>query len=96
MPRGGKRPGAGRRFYWKKGKTVPIRVPEAIADRVLQFAHALDKDEIEWSLEQGVKVTNLTRKVELSRTINIYKLKGKEVIQLSELTGFLQDLVRST
>jgi hypothetical protein len=40
--RGGVRPGAGRPYKWKHGKTKPIRVPEAIAAEVLAYARELD------------------------------------------------------
>lgn len=50
MPRGGERKGAGRPSTWKSGckfeDTKLIRVPSAIADKVLKFAHELDDDEI--------------------------------------------------
>jgi hypothetical protein len=42
MSRGGKRIGAGNRFKWNFGKTKVIRVPEAIAEQVLEYAHFLD------------------------------------------------------
>lgn len=42
MSRGGKRIGAGNRFKWNCGKTKVIRVPEAIAEQVLEYAHFLD------------------------------------------------------
>lgn len=42
MPRGGKREGAGNRYKWNHGKTKVIRVPEAIADRVLEVAKIID------------------------------------------------------
>lgn len=49
MPRGGKRKGAGRRSTWKSGckfeDTKLIRVPEAIAEQVLQVAHQIDSGE---------------------------------------------------
>lgn len=46
MPRGGKRERSGRRSTWASGckfeDTKVIRVPAAIADRVLAIAHHLD------------------------------------------------------
>lgn len=48
MPRGGQREGAGRKSTWASGcrfeETKLIRVPSAIADQVLNFAHQLDAD----------------------------------------------------
>ncbi|MBV5262225.1 hypothetical protein FLX56_27975 [Synechococcus moorigangaii CMS01] len=43
MPRGGKREGAGAKPKWKHGKTTVIRVPEALADNILDYANRLDK-----------------------------------------------------
>lgn len=46
MPRGGKRSGAGRRSSWASGcgreDTKLIRVPIALADRLVEIAHLLD------------------------------------------------------
>lgn len=42
MNRGGYRKGAGRKSLWKSGETRTIRVPEALADRLLEVAHWLD------------------------------------------------------
>ena len=42
MPRGGRRKGAGGRSKWKHGKTKTIRVPEVLADKILDYAHKLD------------------------------------------------------
>ena len=44
MPRGGAREGAGRESAWNNGKTKTIRVPEALADRVLKYARQLDSE----------------------------------------------------
>lgn len=44
---GGNRPGAGNPEFkpkWKSGKTTVIRVPEAIADKVLAVAHQIDEE----------------------------------------------------
>ena len=51
MTRGGQRQGAGRKNSWASGcrfeETKLIRVPIAIADRVLDFAHRLDADSLQ-------------------------------------------------
>jgi flagellar biosynthesis/type III secretory pathway protein FliH len=44
MPRGGAREGAGRESAWNNGKTKTIRVPEALADRVLKYARQLNSE----------------------------------------------------
>jgi hypothetical protein len=43
MARGGVRPGAGGQFKWKHGKTKTIRVPEVLAEQILEFARKLDE-----------------------------------------------------
>jgi hypothetical protein len=43
MARGGRREGAGGQFKWKHGKTKTIRVPEVLADQILEFAKKLDE-----------------------------------------------------
>ena len=49
MPRGGQRQGSGRKSTWESGckfeDTKLIRVPKAIALRVLEIAHKIDSDE---------------------------------------------------
>jgi|688.fasta_scaffold117829_4 hypothetical protein len=42
MPRGGKRVGAGGRFKWNHGKTIVVRIPESIAEKVLDYARRID------------------------------------------------------
>lgn len=42
MPRGGKRIGAGGKFKWNHGKTIVVRIPESIAEKVLEYAKAVD------------------------------------------------------
>lgn len=42
MPRGGYRLGAGGKPTWSHGRTKVIRVPEALAEKLLEIARALD------------------------------------------------------
>jgi hypothetical protein len=42
MPRGGHREGAGGKPSWAHGKTKVIRVPEALAEKILEIARILD------------------------------------------------------
>lgn len=51
MGRGGRRDGAGARYKWAHGETKVIRVPIALADRVLEIAKILD---------QGIPLENVT------------------------------------
>jgi hypothetical protein len=47
MPRGGHRDNAGRKSEWaSSSQTRPIRVPDWMADKVLEFARKLDNEEI--------------------------------------------------
>ena len=54
MPRGGKRKGAGKKNTWKSSckfeDTKLIRIPKAIADKVLKSAHDIDSG-IDYELE---------------------------------------------
>ncbi|MEG3882043.1 hypothetical protein QT972_32285 [Microcoleus sp. herbarium7] len=43
MVRGGRREGAGGQFKWKNGKTKTIRVPESLAEQILELARKLDE-----------------------------------------------------
>jgi hypothetical protein len=43
MPRGGRREGAGGKPTWNYGKTKPVRVPEALAEKVLEIARIIDE-----------------------------------------------------
>jgi hypothetical protein len=46
MPRGGHRDNAGRKSEWaSSSQTRPIRVPDWMADKVLEFARKLDNEE---------------------------------------------------
>ena len=47
MPRGGYRENAGRKSEWvSSSQTQPIRVPEWMAEKVLEFARKLDNGEV--------------------------------------------------
>lgn len=68
MPRGGYRAGAGGKPTWKSGKTKTIRVPESLAEKVLQIARILDEEgplalednKINARTETGSKVIDLS------------------------------------
>jgi hypothetical protein len=59
MSRGGKRDGAGGKPTWNYGKTKPVRVPVALADRILEIARVLDEGGAGESVV-GSKVLDLT------------------------------------
>lgn len=58
--RGGRREGAGGKPSWRHGKTKPVRVPVALADKILEIARILDQGDLEGS-SGDVEVIDLTR-----------------------------------
>jgi hypothetical protein len=77
MPRGGARAGAGGRFKWKHGKTKTIRVPEILAEQILDYAQNLD-DEAIIEHETQSKVLDLSG-------ISIRVCNGKSAVYLEDL-----------
>jgi hypothetical protein len=77
MARGGRREGAGAKPAWEHGKTKPIRVPVAIAERVLEVAKDID---------QGIfpQPVFLPKVIDLSG-IAILRSNGEPVIRLVDL-----------
>lgn len=72
MPRGGYHSHAerwGRKSAWNNASvTKTIRVPEALADRVLDIAHKLDADEvIDYDTKSNEQVTALKAEIEQLR-----------------------------
>jgi DNA-directed RNA polymerase subunit RPC12/RpoP len=66
MARGGKREKAGRKSSWVSGcrfeDTKLIRVPSAIADQVLEFAHQLDSGEPVSETNSMVKPSRMAKR----------------------------------
>jgi hypothetical protein len=84
MVRGGKREGSGNKPGWKNGKTKVIRVPEVLADQILQYAKELDEG----------KIRNIQPK-EITPMLNIVDLSGIPMIAVSGEMGIkLSDLVK--
>lgn len=77
MARGGKREGAGGRPSWRNGKTKPVRVPVALADKILEIARVLDEEGSE-EVVTASKVLDLTG-------IAIYSSKDGPVVRLIDL-----------
>lgn len=73
MPRGGKREGSGAKPKWRHGKTTVIRVPEALADDILDYARKLDKD-----------LATKSKTVDLSG-INVPEIRRKKFVFLQDL-----------
>jgi len=77
MSRGGKRLGAGVKPTWKNGTTRTIRVPIAIAEKVLELARELDKNGfIEYEIPSRV--------LDLSG-VSIPRFRGKSFVSLQDL-----------
>ena len=88
MPRGGKRIGAGSKPKWNSGKTKVVRVPESIADQVIEYAHGLDTNQALLTLAES-KVVGYDGVTE-SKTID---LSGMSIASVSgKACVFLQDL----
>jgi len=86
MPRGGSREGSGGVSTWKLGKTKTVRVPIALADRLLEIARAMDDG------NEFIASTSIVEPVTESKTID---LSGVRVTHLDgEIAIRLEDLVR--
>lgn len=93
MPRGGRRKGAGGKSKWKHGKTKTIRVPQNLADKILDYAHKLDNEDIiehetESKTVTGIPVTvnNISKTINLSG-VPIQRYKGKSFLFLESLVN---------
>lgn len=83
MSRGGARSGAGAKSKWKHGKTKTIRVPELLADSVLEYAKTLDSSislEFLSNSESAKTCLNLAG-------VSIHRLHGKSFV-------FIEDLIK--
>lgn len=82
MPRGGYREGAGGKSKWKHGKTKVIRVPEVLADQVLNYARELDEGKI---VTRNVKqITPMLKIIDLSG-VSITSISGQMGVRLADL-----------
>lgn len=76
MPKGGYREGSGRKFKWKSGKTKTIRVPEALADEILDYARKLD---------QGIESkVNSSMEIDLAG-VSLVSISGQMGVRLIDL-----------
>lgn len=94
MPRGGYREGAGGKPKWIHGKTKTIRVPEALADKILELAHRID---------EGYPVGDYTKAKYIDLTgVVVKNVRGEAAVFIEDLlkAGFkvkpikLVDMVR--
>ena len=94
--RGGARPGGGRKSEWNNRPTTSIRVPEALAEKILEIARELDKgyegmliiDTASGNFKRQQKSTQ--ERLYLSQ-VKLYRSSGHKVIRLDELVRSLQD-----
>lgn len=84
MARGGARLNAGAKAKWKHGKTKVIRVPESLADQVLDYAMKLDNQQVFVTTESS-KVLNLSG-------ISVYTVSGKKAVYVSDLIKLGYDI----
>jgi hypothetical protein len=86
MPRGGKRSGAGRRSSWASGcgreDTKLIRVPIALADRLVEIAHLLDSGH-ELQVISPVAESDVDPCVEFSKAVEL-SLSVVEQLKLAD------------
>lgn len=94
MTRGGVRSNSGAKGKWKHGKTKSIRVPEELADQILEYAHKLDESaniesETESKTDSSLALDSVTE-------LKILDLSGISVAILKNRTFvFLDTLLKS-
>ena len=91
MARGGVRSNSGAKGKWKHGKTKLIRVPEELADEILEYAHKLDENaNIESVTESKINHSLVSDSVTDSKTLNLSGVSirvcnGKSAVLLEDL-----------
>lgn len=99
MPRGGRREGAGAKPKWRSGKTRVMRIPEELAEQVLEIIQALDEGK-SIQIEQ-LESVNFPSSVLLLDSDNVTESKVIDLsrIALSSIQGKLavglEDLVKA-
>ena len=82
MSKGEQRQGSRSKPGWKHGKTKVIRVPEALADQIIEYARKLDEGQI---VEDNVKqITPILKIVDLSG-VKLSSVSGQMGVKLSDL-----------
>lgn len=85
MPRGGEREGAGAKLKWKHGKTKQIRVPEALADKVLELTEMLDNGYEVGKLDTlDIGINSNSKTLDLS-TIALTATSGSLAVKLEDI-----------
>lgn len=94
MPRGGYRPGAGGKSTWNHGRTKTIRVPESLADRVLEIARFIDGSSSDAQVED-LFVLEAGSKVRLEASEKVIDLSGVSIhAHKYGPAVYLSDLIR--
>lgn len=84
MPRGGYRKNAGGKPTWKHGKTKVIRVPEVLAEQILDYAHKLDLGELNSLKSVSAQPIESLKIVDLSG-VSLKAINGQMGVMLSDL-----------
>jgi hypothetical protein len=86
MPRGGRRPGAGGKPAWRHGKTKTIRVPDVLAEKILQIARILDEEgisELE-GIDESATTETASKVIDLSG-VSIHAHQRGPAVYLTDL-----------
>jgi len=81
MPRGEEKKGKGK-SQWKHGKTKVIRVPEALADQIIEYARDLDEGKIK--NDDAKQIASSLKVIDLSG-ISTKLIEGEMGVRLSDL-----------
>ena len=84
MPRGGYRKNSGNKSGWKHGKTKVIRVPEVLADQILEYAKKLDLGILEEDKKEIVIPIESLKIIDLSG-ISLTAINGQMGVMLPKL-----------
>lgn len=87
MPRGGAREGAGGISKWKHGKTKTIRVPEALADKVLVIARLLDANPLSYDSVTGSNLAVTGSNVIDLSSVQMTHVNGEIAVKLEDLVA---------
>jgi hypothetical protein len=95
MARGGVRLNAGAKAKWKHGKTKTIRVPEALADEIIEYTKRLDSEGIIENVSQSKTVPGIpgTKLLVTDNTLNLSNISIHRFENRSFV--FIEDLIKA-
>lgn len=95
MTRGGVRLNAGAKAKWKHGKTKTIRVPEALADEIIEYTKRLDSEGIIENVSQSKTVPGIpgTKLLVTDNTLNLSNISIHRFENRSFV--FIEDLIKA-